>query len=87
MSITLSIVVRKVPAITDDEDAMTQLREGLGNAVASVIPVELEDLIQGKAGWAWDRLLDEVIAEVAPTVATMLEQAIAKRLPWTWEPQ
>jgi hypothetical protein len=85
MSTTVSYIVREVPAISGDEDAMQQLREGLGNAVAFVIPAELEDVIQGKAGWAWDRLLDDVIAEMAPNVAKQLELAIQRRLPWTYD--
>ena len=30
-------------------------------------------------------VVDPAIAEIAPAVAAMLEAAIAKRLPWTWE--
>jgi hypothetical protein len=30
-------------------------------------------------------MIDEAIAEVAPDVARLLEAAIQRRLPWTWE--
>lgn len=33
--------------------------------------------------FAWDRLVDEAIAEVAPAVAAMLQAAVDKRLPWS----
>lgn len=79
------IIVREFPAIADNPDAMGQLRDGLANALA-LTPTDLEGS-EGRAGWAWDRMLDEVIAEQAPMIADQLTEAIVRRLPWTWEPE
>lgn len=39
------------------------------------------------AFFAWDLLIDEVRAEVAPELARLMTEAINRRLPWTWEPE
>jgi hypothetical protein len=31
--------------------------------------------------------MDEVIAETAPQVVELLQAAVERRLPWTWEPE
>lgn len=71
---------------------MEQLRDGLGNAT-TLAPGELEtagdewdyDIGDHPALLAWDDLVNEAIAEVAPAVRRLLVAAIEKRLPWTWE--
>ena len=88
MSATVSpIIVREFPAIAADADAMQQLRDGLANCLAAVVPPELEHLISSKVGFDWDHLLDAVIADVAHLTAALLQTTVECRLPWTWEPE
>jgi hypothetical protein len=35
---------------------------------------------------AWERVVDEAIAEISPQVRNLLYQALERRLPWTWVP-
>lgn len=38
------------------------------------------------AAIAWDRVVDEAIAEIGPQVGDLLYAALQRRLPWTWDP-
>ena len=80
------------PRIAANEEAMYELIAGLGNAEASsyegMRPArgDLSDHEADVAGGDYEReVVDAAIAEIAPAVVAMLEAAIAKRLPWTWE--
>jgi hypothetical protein len=46
----------------------------------------LSDDDANAAGIAWDRVVDEAIAEISPQVRDLLYAALARRLPWTWAP-
>jgi hypothetical protein len=58
---------------------------GFGDVTITEVPAldALDDY--HPALFAWDRLMDEARAEVAPEVARLLNEAINRRLPWTWE--
>ena len=88
MTTATPIRVSDAPRITDNPDAMAQLRDGLANAsaecdISGQMHVDSED----PAVFQWERMVNEAIAEIAPYVGGMLEQAIAKRLPWQSEPE
>ena len=92
MTTGTAIRVSVTPRIAANADAMGQLREGLAEAEATANHhphfAALSEDERDHAGGAWERaVVDEAVAEIAPAVAAMLEQAIAKRLPWTWEPE
>lgn len=85
------VTINHPPHVTDDPDAMQQLLDGLCNAAASGSLPELDAVEADEYGAhasfaAWDKLVDAAVASIAPEVAQMLEDAIADRLPWTWEP-
>jgi hypothetical protein len=92
MSTTTSIIVRKVSAIAEDADAMEQLRDGLASAAAGDIPswthwypMNDQDAPVHPALIAWDKVVDAAVREVAPEAARLLQAAIERRLPWTYE--
>jgi hypothetical protein len=35
---------------------------------------------------AWERVVDEVMAEINPQIRDLLAAALERRLPWTWYP-
>ena len=35
----------------------------------------------------WDKMLDEVFEELHPRIADLFDEAINRRLPWTWDPE
>ncbi len=80
--------------LSAEPEAMEQLRDGLANAWAMADDAEssaLYDAMPSSLGehpamLAYESLVvDAAIADIAPTVARMLQDAMAKRLPWTWE--
>ena len=87
--------------VAGNPDALQQLQDGLANAWSTAEDAEVEELYdrleatlpsdtiaEFPATLAYERdVIDAAITEIAPAVAAMLEQAIAKRLPWTWEPE
>lgn len=87
------IVVTIPPDIVGHEVAMQRLRDGLCNAASEPgldafdnIPEEALDSDYGHPSFfPWDKLVDEAVDSIAPKVAQMLEDAIADRLPFTWE--
>lgn len=36
---------------------------------------------------AWERVVDEALAEIDTQVRDLLYEALNRRLPWTWEPE
>jgi hypothetical protein len=86
------VVIRIPPNIIGDAEAMQELRDGLVNAETRVQKPEIEPLWDPKESAydeslnSWERLVDEAAAEIAESVAQMMEDAIAKRLPWESEP-
>jgi hypothetical protein len=78
-----SVVVADVPAI-DPTDEMFEY--GLADAVYVALITELDCLpLDHPARFAWDRLEDEIRAEVGPQIATLVTEAFRRRLPWTWQ--
>lgn len=85
MSPTLSrIIVSEIPALSEHPEGMQQLKDGLANAVASLAIEPLSELpAEDRALPEWERtVVATAIEEVAPAVATMLTEAIQRRLPW-----
>lgn len=85
------IVIARAPNIAADHDALKALNEGLRHAEAMVDKPELDylsvdDFAAASFAWKWD-VADAAADEIAPAVAEMLEAAMAKRLPWMWEPE
>ncbi len=85
------IVITSAPNLAADPDALKMLNDGLRNAEAMVDKPALEylsheDFAAASFAWNWD-IVDAAADEIAPAVAEMLEAAIAKRLPWVWEPE
>lgn len=85
------IVITSALNIAADPDALKALNDGLRNAGAMIDKPELEylshdDFAAASFAWRWD-ITDAAADEIAPAVAEMLEAAIAKRLPWVWEPE
>jgi hypothetical protein len=35
---------------------------------------------------AWERVVDEAMAEINPQIRDLLAEALERRLPWTWYP-
>jgi hypothetical protein len=79
------VTIERVPPVDPDTEAF---RFGFSDAAfVSDIP-ELNALRDDHpAGLAWDALMDEVLVEIGPDVARMITEAVARRLPWTWEPE
>jgi hypothetical protein len=78
-----SVVVADVPPI-DPTDEMFEY--GLADAVYVSLVTELDCLpLDHPARLAWDRLEDEIRAEVGPQIAILVTEAFRRRLPWTWE--
>jgi hypothetical protein len=93
MSATSSpIVVSRMPAVADSPAAMRKLRDGLASVVAELGIPELRRVRSDEkwqdASVAFQRyVVDAVAEEIAPQVANLLRGAIARRLPWTWQPE
>ena len=89
---TTPVRVDSLPPIAGHEYSIDCIRHGMGDAVADL---DTGHSFDGKynhepehpALWAWQAVIDEAIAEIQVEVAGMLDAAIAKRLPWTWEPE
>jgi hypothetical protein len=85
VSPTLSrIIVSEIPALGEHPEGMRQLKEGLANAVAALDVQPLNELPPGdRALPEWERtVVATAIEEIAPAVASMLTEAIERRLPW-----
>lgn len=85
MSPTLSrIIVSEIPALGEHPEGMRQLRVGLANAVACLDVEPLNELPSDDGALPdWERaVVATAIEEIAPAVATMLTEAIERRLPW-----
>ncbi len=77
------IVVDEVADIDPNDDLFGY---GLADAVY-VAPIPAIDRLplDHPARFAWDRLEDEVRAEVGPQIASLVTDAFRRRMPWTWE--
>jgi hypothetical protein len=85
VSPTLSrIVVSEIPALSEHAEGMHQLKDGLAGALACLAIQPLYELPAGdRALPEWERaVVATAIEEIAPAVATMLTEAIERRLPW-----
>jgi hypothetical protein len=85
MSPTLSrIIVSEIPALSEHPEGMRQLKDGMANAVASLAIQPLNELpSEDRALPEWERaVVATAIEGIAPAVATMLTEAIQRRLPW-----
>jgi hypothetical protein len=76
--------IESLPRMADDPHAMSELRDGLLNAIAELHVEALLDVYEGEAGWSWDRLTAAVGDELAAQVAPLIDAALARRLPWEW---
>lgn len=93
MSTTLSpVTVRRYGRLADSHEAIREIVGGLGYADHVIRKAELEAIREDDdaepAYIAWEKeVIDDAAAEIAPQVADMLNAAIERRLPWTWEPE
>lgn len=86
----IRVTAEDAPDTRSSEEHMRYLVQGLSEATQWPETVRLAARpvdSQHPAVFAWEALCDEVAAELAPQVAELLDAAIAKRLPWTWEPE
>ncbi len=85
VSPTLSrIIVSDIPALGEHPEGMRQLEDGLAKAMACLDIEPLHELpSEDRALAEWERaVVATAIEEVAPAVASMLTEAIERRLPW-----
>jgi hypothetical protein len=85
VSPTLSrIIVSDIPALSEHSEGMKQLKDGLAKAAGTLDIEPLYELpADDRALPEWERaVVATAIDEIAPTVATMLTEAIQRRLPW-----
>ena len=86
----IRVTADDAPDTLSSEEHMGYLVDGLRTATQWPEAVRLAGRpvdSQHPAVFAWEALCDEIAAELAPQVAELLDAAIAKRLPWTWEPR
>ncbi len=87
------IRIATLPEMVTNDLSMEHLRDGMGNAVAELGISELHEALRGHddeehpALFAFERMVDAAVAEIAPDVARLLSEALDRRLPWTWEPE
>ena len=87
------ITITEIHNIGDTADSMEDLRSSMANAAAGAGIPELNRALNetdddGHPGvMAFDRIVDDAAAEIAPQVAALLTEAIRRRLPWTWQPE
>jgi len=93
MTTITPVRIESVSSIAADPLAWQGLLDGLGVALTgATLPGVFDaayDAAEGssrdpEAVTAWTGVQDEVIAEVAPAVAALLETAIERRLPWSF---
>jgi hypothetical protein len=84
VSPTLSrIIVSEIPALSEHPGGMQRLKDGLANAVACLAIEPLNELPTEDRAPEWEHaVVATAIGEIAPAVATMLTEAIERRLPW-----
>lgn len=74
-----------VETVPDIDPTSQTFKFGLADATFVVIQA-LDTLPENHpSAFAWDALMDDVLAEVGPDVAKLVDQAVRRRLPWTWE--
>jgi hypothetical protein len=86
----IRVTADDAPVTRASEEHMDYLVTGLIEATQWPEAVRLAGLpvdSQHPAVFAWEALCAEVAAELAPQVAELLDAAIRRRLPWTWEPE
>ena len=84
----IRVTADDAPVTRTSQEHMGYLVEGLRGATQWPEAVRLAGRpvdSQHPAVFAWEALCDEVAAELAPQVAELLDAAIRRRLPWTWE--
>lgn len=82
----------RVDVVDDVDIANEHYRFSLSDAVQVSVPVldavmdaTDPDGAEHPAVSAWDELTDEIVDELAPKVARLINEAYQRRLPWTWE--
>jgi hypothetical protein len=61
--------------------------QGFEMAAIGLTAAQFEELrSEHPAVAAWERVVDEAMAEIAPQMRDLLIAALERRLPWTWEP-
>ena len=84
------VTAEDIPDVLAEADA-EYLRQGLEAAFANGAILKLEDAVRQvddhPALMAFDAVLEDASAEVAGQCATLMREAIRRRLPWTWEPK
>ncbi len=70
----------------DKWDMDGDMAEGQGIGMAAVGFTDGQFPDDHPAAIAWERTVDEAIAEIGPQVRDLLYDALQRRLPWTWEP-
>jgi hypothetical protein len=69
-----------------DDDGDLEEGQGLGMAAVGFTLDQFQSLPDNHPGvLAWERITDEVIAEIGPQVGELIYQALERRLPWTWQ--
>lgn len=79
---TRPVTIDSIPAIDTDSD---QFRFGMTDGLFFDAMPEVPDGHPAVA--AWERVMDETLAEVGPEIARVFTEAVERRLPWTWEPE
>ncbi len=93
---TTILSIARIPRLADDAAAMDQLTDGLKNTLAtlglSVPEIERAFELHGAKDYPPDppgivewneEVEDPAVAEIAPAVAALLQDALEKRLPWS----
>jgi hypothetical protein len=87
--------IESLPPLASEPEAMEDLRDGIVEAIAKLPKPELDaaydaldsnarDRQEPEAAKALAPFYEAVAPEVAPRVAQMVDEALARRLPWQW---
>ena len=84
MATATVVCVTKAPV--SDPDKVSTYELGCALVESESWPDEIDALPdKHPAIDAWMDMRDEAIEEIAPAVARLVDEAIQRRLPWTWE--
>ena len=84
------VTAEDIPDNLERED-LEYLQQGLEEAFANGAITKLEEAVRRHDNHpsllAFQDVLEDASAEVAAECATLMREAIRRRLPWTWEPK